>query len=106
MDWLDGKERSDDPALRGEKDSKAGFNIELPRRCISLSSTQVSGQVIGPVRVVRLVGKLVSRLVGKLVSRLVGKLVSRLVGKLVGKLGSRLVSRLVGKLVSRLEWSG
>ena len=44
MDWLDGKERSDDPALRGEKDSKAGFNIELPRRCISLSSTQVGGR--------------------------------------------------------------
>ncbi|KAL5460570.1 hypothetical protein EMCRGX_G034022 [Ephydatia muelleri] len=41
VDWLDGKERSDDPALRGEKDSKAGFNIELPRRCISLSSTQL-----------------------------------------------------------------
>ena len=41
-DWLDGKERTDDPALRGEKDPKIGYNIKLPRRCIRLSSTQVS----------------------------------------------------------------
>ena len=42
IDWLDGKERSDDPALRGEKDPKSGFHLEVPRRCIGLSSTQVS----------------------------------------------------------------
>ena len=32
IDWLDGKERNDDPALRGEKDPKTGFHIEVPRR--------------------------------------------------------------------------
>ena len=42
IDWLDGKERSDDPALRGEKDPKSGFHLEVPRRRIGLSSTQVS----------------------------------------------------------------
>ncbi len=47
MDWLDGKERTDDPALRGEKDPKSGYFIQLPRRCISLSSTQVRGLVGG-----------------------------------------------------------
>ena len=41
IDWLDGKERSDDPALRGEKDPKSGFHLEVPRRVIGLSSTQV-----------------------------------------------------------------
>lgn len=42
VDWMDGKERSDDPALRGEKDSKSGFHITLNRRSVALSSTQVS----------------------------------------------------------------
>ena len=32
IDWLDGKERNEDPALRGEKDPKTGFHIEVPRR--------------------------------------------------------------------------
>jgi cytoplasmic FMR1 interacting protein len=41
IDWLDGKERNDDPALRGEKDPKSGFHLEVPRRCIGLSSTQL-----------------------------------------------------------------
>ena len=44
MDWLDGKERNDDPALRGEKDPKMGFHIDLPRRPVGLSSTQVQYQ--------------------------------------------------------------
>ena len=46
IDWLDGKERNDDPALRGEKDPKSGFHLEVPRRCIGLSSTQVSFTVL------------------------------------------------------------
>ena len=41
IDWLDGKERHDDPALRGEKDPKSGFHIQVPRRTIGLSSTQL-----------------------------------------------------------------
>ena len=40
---MDGKERTDDPALRGEKDPKIGYNIKLPRRRIRVSGTQVSG---------------------------------------------------------------
>ena len=44
VDWLDGKERNDDPALRGEKDPKMGFHIDLPRRPVGLSSTQVLHQ--------------------------------------------------------------
>lgn len=32
IDWLDGKERNDDPALKGDKDPKSGFHIEVPRR--------------------------------------------------------------------------
>lgn len=38
---MDGKERSDDPVLRGEKDPKSGFHIDVPRRCIGMSSTQL-----------------------------------------------------------------
>ena len=41
IDWLDGKERNDDPALRGDKDPKTGFHLEVPRRIVGLSSTQV-----------------------------------------------------------------
>lgn len=33
IDWLEGKERNDDPALKGEKDPKSGFHLEVPRRC-------------------------------------------------------------------------
>ena len=47
VDWLDGKEKTDDPALRGEKDPKTGYIIHVPRRCIRLSSTQVNGQIDG-----------------------------------------------------------
>ena len=32
IDWLDGKERNDDPALKGDKDPKSGFHIDVPRR--------------------------------------------------------------------------
>ena len=38
IDWMDGKERNDDPALRGDKDPKSGFHIELPRRYVRLST--------------------------------------------------------------------
>ncbi len=41
IDWLDGKERNDDPALRGDKDPKSGFHIDVPRRSIGMSSTQL-----------------------------------------------------------------
>ena len=47
VDWLDGKEKTDDPALRGEKDPKTGYIIHVPRRCIRLSSTQVNRQIDG-----------------------------------------------------------
>ncbi len=47
IDWLDGKERHDDPALRGEKDPKSGFHIEVPRRSVGLSSTQVGVETWG-----------------------------------------------------------
>ena len=49
VDWLDGKEKADDPALRGDKDPKSGYIIQLPRRCISLSSTQVSLGIVKEV---------------------------------------------------------
>ena len=32
IDWLDGKERNDDPALKGDKDPKSGYHIDVPRR--------------------------------------------------------------------------
>lgn len=63
IDWLDGKERHDDPALRGEKDPKSGFHIEVPRRSVGLSSTQVGTDPIamlweyGGVRCVISVGE-------------------------------------------------
>ena len=41
VDWLN-DEPKDDPALRGEKDPKTGYRIELPHRKVGVSSTQVS----------------------------------------------------------------
>lgn len=41
-DWETGREPHNDPALRGEKDPKGGFDIKVPRRAVGPSSTQVS----------------------------------------------------------------
>ena len=43
-DWLRGEEPKDDPALKGDKDPKTqgGYRIEVPRRTVAPSSTQVS----------------------------------------------------------------
>lgn len=40
-DWEAGHEPFNDPALRGEKDPKSGFDIKVPRRAVGPSSTQV-----------------------------------------------------------------
>ena len=40
-DWETGHEPFNDPALRGEKDPKSGFDIKVPRRAVGPSSTQV-----------------------------------------------------------------
>lgn len=40
-DWETGREPHNDPALRGEKDPKGGFDIKVPRRAVGPSSTQV-----------------------------------------------------------------
>ncbi|XP_006821526.2 cytoplasmic FMR1-interacting protein 2-like [Saccoglossus kowalevskii] len=40
-DWLRGNEPHDDPALRGEKDPKTGYNLHVPRRSVGPSSTQL-----------------------------------------------------------------
>lgn len=42
VDWLNNEEPKDDPALRGEKDPKTGYRVELPHRKVGVSSTQVS----------------------------------------------------------------
>jgi len=41
VEWKDGLAPVNDPALQGEKDPKTGFNIEVPRRNASPSSTQL-----------------------------------------------------------------
>ena len=41
MDWLNGEPR-DDPATRGDKDPKGGFKVDVPRKAVRPSSTQVS----------------------------------------------------------------
>lgn len=43
-DWEAGREPHNDPALRGEKDPKGGFDITVPRRAVGPSSTQVSAR--------------------------------------------------------------
>ncbi|KAF2986433.1 hypothetical protein EK904_003697 [Melospiza melodia maxima] len=40
-DWEAGHEPFNDPALRGEKDPKSGFDIKVPRRAVGPSSTQL-----------------------------------------------------------------
>uniref|UniRef100_A0A8C0Y3I3 Cytoplasmic FMR1-interacting protein n=1 Tax=Cyprinus carpio carpio TaxID=630221 RepID=A0A8C0Y3I3_CYPCA len=45
-DWEAGREPHNDPALRGEKDPKGGFDIKVPRRAVGPSSTQVCGSLI------------------------------------------------------------
>ncbi|XP_056269934.1 cytoplasmic FMR1-interacting protein 1 homolog [Pseudoliparis swirei] len=40
-DWESGHEPHNDPALRGEKDPKGGFDITVPRRAVGPSSTQL-----------------------------------------------------------------
>lgn len=40
-DWEGGHEPFNDPALRGEKDPKSGFDVKVPRRAVGPSSTQV-----------------------------------------------------------------
>ena len=42
VDWLNNEEPKDDPALKGEKDPKTGYRVDLPRRNVGVSSTQVS----------------------------------------------------------------
>ena len=42
-DWETIREPHNDPALRGEKDPKGGFDIKVPRRAVGPSSTQVPG---------------------------------------------------------------
>ncbi|XP_065187273.1 cytoplasmic FMR1-interacting protein 2-like [Sycon ciliatum] len=41
VDWANGKEPADDPALRGEKDPKGGFHIDVSRRSVAPSTTQL-----------------------------------------------------------------
>ena len=41
-DWPNGVENEADPCLRGEKDPKGGFQMDLSRRSVPPSSTQVS----------------------------------------------------------------
>uniref|UniRef100_A0A803TDL6 Cytoplasmic FMR1 interacting protein 1 n=1 Tax=Anolis carolinensis TaxID=28377 RepID=A0A803TDL6_ANOCA len=40
-DWEGGREPFNDPALRGEKDPKSGFDVKVPRRAVGPSSTQL-----------------------------------------------------------------
>ncbi|XP_039270661.1 cytoplasmic FMR1-interacting protein 2-like [Styela clava] len=40
-DWIRGFEPPNDPALKGEKDPKTGFHIDVPRRNVGPSSTQL-----------------------------------------------------------------
>ncbi|KAF7253790.1 Cytoplasmic FMR1-interacting protein 1 [Varanus komodoensis] len=40
-DWEGGHEPFNDPALRGEKDPKSGFDVKVPRRAVGPSSTQL-----------------------------------------------------------------
>ena len=40
-DWIQGFEPPNDPAIKGEKDPKTGFKIDVPRRNVGPSSTQV-----------------------------------------------------------------
>ncbi|XP_028655857.1 cytoplasmic FMR1-interacting protein 1 homolog isoform X1 [Erpetoichthys calabaricus] len=40
-DWQTGREPLNDPALKGEKDPKGGFDIKVPRRAVGPSSTQL-----------------------------------------------------------------
>ena len=53
-DWEGGREPFNDPALRGEKDPKSGFDVKVPRRAVGPSSTQVtlslynSGMCVSP----------------------------------------------------------
>ena len=46
VDWASGKEPADDPALRGEKDPKGGFHIDVSRRSVAPSTTQVRGKSV------------------------------------------------------------
>ena len=41
-DWLKGMEPRDDPIFQGKKDVETGFRVELPKRNIPPSNTQVS----------------------------------------------------------------
>lgn len=50
-DWETGHEPFNDPALRGEKDPKSGFDIKVPRRAVGPSSTQVLAPCPPPLRV-------------------------------------------------------
>lgn len=45
-DWEAGHEPFNDPALRGEKDPKSGFDIKVPRRAVGPSSTQVFSRLM------------------------------------------------------------
>ena len=49
VDWLNNEEPKDDPAMRGEKDPKTGYRVELPRRNVGVSSTQVSWYCIATI---------------------------------------------------------
>ena len=40
VNWLNG-EPTDDPALKGDKDPKTGYKIDVPRKAVRPSSTQV-----------------------------------------------------------------
>ena len=40
-DWFRGVEPAGDPILQGKKDVETGFRVELPKRNIPPSSTQV-----------------------------------------------------------------
>ncbi|KAL3880810.1 hypothetical protein ACJMK2_033017 [Sinanodonta woodiana] len=41
VDWLGGIEPSNDPALKGKKDSNEGFSIQVPRKRVGPSGTQL-----------------------------------------------------------------
>jgi cytoplasmic FMR1 interacting protein len=40
VDWLNGEPR-DDPAIKGDKDPKGGFKVDVPRKAVRPSSTQL-----------------------------------------------------------------
>ena len=54
-DWFRGMEPKDDPALKGKKDTADGFKIQVPRRNVGPSSTQVRSVINNIVNHINLI---------------------------------------------------